>query len=73
MFCEFSDSWSSPYSLVPHLLLDFLRAFGRGVGLCVCAHKRSQGLKKMEGLCLPGLKELYLHQNKISKIEGLDG
>ena len=37
------------------------------------AHERSQGLKKMEGLRLPGLKELYLHQNKISKIEGLDG
>lgn len=30
-------------------------------------------LKKMEGLCLPGLRELYLHQNKIAKIEGLDG
>ena len=37
------------------------------------AHERSQGLKKMEGLRLPGLQELYLHQNKISKIEGLDG
>ncbi len=33
----------------------------------------SQGLKKMEGLCLPGLRELYLHQNKIAKIEGLEG
>eukprot|EP00752_Nemacystus_decipiens_P001844 g1778.t1 len=39
------------------------------VKMCLC----DQGLKKMEGLCLPGLKELYLHQNKISKIEGLDG
>eukprot|EP00903_Cladosiphon_okamuranus_P008058 g7772.t1 len=39
------------------------------VKMCLC----DQGVKKMEGLCLPGLKELYLHQNKISKIEGLDG
>lgn len=32
-----------------------------------------QGLKKMENLFLPGLKELYLHQNKIAKIDGLQG
>ncbi|CAM9430862.1 unnamed protein product [Ectocarpus fasciculatus] len=39
------------------------------VKMCLC----DQDLKKMEGLCLPGLRELYLHQNKIAKIEGLDG
>lgn len=32
-----------------------------------------QGLNTMEGLCLPGLRELYLHQNKIVKIDGLQG
>lgn len=32
-----------------------------------------QGLEKMENLCLPGLRELYLHQNKITRIEGLQG
>ncbi|CAM9422855.1 unnamed protein product [Pylaiella littoralis] len=39
------------------------------IKLCLC----DQGLKRMEGLCLPGLRELYLHQNRISKIEGLQG
>ncbi|CAM9712539.1 unnamed protein product, partial [Choristocarpus tenellus] len=27
----------------------------------------------MENLCLPSLRELYLHQNSITKIEGLQG
>ncbi|CAM9725922.1 unnamed protein product, partial [Discosporangium mesarthrocarpum] len=39
------------------------------VKLCLC----DQGLRKMENLCLPVLRELYLHQNHISKIEGLEG
>lgn len=43
-----------------------------GIRGCFAA-RPPQGLKKMEGLCLPGLRELYLHQNKITKIEGLHG
>jgi hypothetical protein len=33
----------------------------------------AQGLKAIEGLDLPNLKELFLHQNAIRKIENLEG
>lgn len=33
----------------------------------------SQSLTKIENLDLPHLKELFLHQNAITKIEGLEG
>ena len=37
--------------------------------LCLCDQK----LTRIEGLHLPVLRELLLHQNSISRIEGLDG
>jgi hypothetical protein len=36
--------------------------------LCIC----DQDIKKMENLNLPNLKELFLHRNQISVIEGLE-
>ena len=37
--------------------------------LCLC----DQGITRMEGLALPNLRELLLHQNALTRIEGLDG
>eukprot|EP00936_MAST-01D_sp_MAST-1D-sp1_P002182 g2182.t1 len=37
--------------------------------LCLC----DQGITRMEGLTLPNLRELLLHQNALTRIEGLDG
>ena len=37
--------------------------------LCLC----DQSITRMENLQLPVLRELLLHQNSISRIEGLDG
>ncbi|CAM9713060.1 unnamed protein product [Chrysoparadoxa australica] len=39
------------------------------VSLCLV----DQRITKMEGLCLPQLRELFLQQNRIRKLEGLEG